>query len=662
MKNFFQNLFGKKPVAPDAQKRAAPEVLGYSPAPEFEPFKTGDLIQERWKVHRVIHGGMGLVYVVYDRKWREVFAAKTFQNQVFVHDPNIRVRFEKEALAWVNLDLHQNIAEARFLHVIDGQPFLFLEYVAGGDLSRWIGTPRLTNDLSQVLRFSVQFCDGMRHVIAKGVKAHRDIKPQNCLVTQDGILKVTDFGLAKVWDDALDFDGDHSASENSAPGLSQTGTAAGTCTHMAPEQFKDSKHVDVRADIYSFGVMLFQMVSGELPFLGRSFKEFAALHTRSTAPLHQIQNHRIRSVIEKCLRKNPEDRYASFDELRHNLAAVHKAETGFSTPEAADGNELTAHHLVNKGKSLGDLGQIEESIVCFEKATALDPSLAEAWLNKGASLTEIERHADGLVCFDRALALKPTLALAWAYKGHVLLGLGRLREALSALQKASELNPDDPAVWYRMGCALAKMDKHEDAIAAYRNVVRLDPRNVEGWFNMGHSVGLLGRHADVIKCCERALEIDSEVSRTWILKGLGFCSMDRFQDAISCFQRAEKLGDTTAAGHIANSRRSHSEWYFRLGSRYQQESNHAEAIVCYEKGLAINPSKAVIWVNKGTALLALKRASEAVICFDQAILLDPRDFGAWNNKGIALMSLGQPEDGLACITEAYRLRERSAGQ
>jgi tetratricopeptide (TPR) repeat protein len=142
---------------------------------------------------------------------------------------------------------------------------------------------------------------------------------------------------------------------------------------------------------------------------------------------------------------------------------------------------------------------------------------------------------------------------------------------------------------------------------------------------------------------------------------MGFGSMDRFQEALSCFQQAEKLGDTSAAGHIAHCRTSQAEWYFRLGSRYQQEGNHIEANACYEKGLALDPSKTVIWVNKGAALLALQRASEAVVCFDRAISLDPRDSSAWNNKGMALMSLGQREDGLACLTEAYRLKA-SAGQ
>jgi superkiller protein 3 len=209
---------------------------------------------------------------------------------------------------------------------------------------------------------------------------------------------------------------------------------------------------------------------------------------------------------------------------------------------------------------------------------------------------------------------------------------------------------------------LAKLDKHEDALACYENVVRLDPMHDQAWYAKGRSMGFLGRHGDVIKCCERALEINPHGSPSWILKGLGFCSMDRFHEALSCFQQAEKLGDDSAAGHIRNCRRAHADWYFRLGSRYQHEGNHTEANACYEKGLAMDPSKAVIWVNKGAALLALDRAAEAVTCFDRAIALDPNDPSAWNNKGIALMSSGQREEGAACLLKALKMRKEGQGQ
>ncbi|MGH9762529.1 MAG: protein kinase, partial [Blastocatellia bacterium] len=135
-----------------------------------EKWKIGDKIQNRWEIYNILGGpgksGMGIVYVVYDHELREPFAAKTYQER-FDRNPGVAHLFTKETLAWINLDAHQNITQARFVEIIQGKPYLFLEYVSGGDLSQWIGTPRLTEDLPQTLRFAIQFCDGMTHALSK---------------------------------------------------------------------------------------------------------------------------------------------------------------------------------------------------------------------------------------------------------------------------------------------------------------------------------------------------------------------------------------------------------------------------------------------------------------------------------------------------------------
>jgi tetratricopeptide (TPR) repeat protein len=218
------------------------------------------------------------------------------------------------------------------------------------------------------------------------------------------------------------------------------------------------------------------------------------------------------------------------------------------------------------------------------------------------------------------------------------------------------MNMNDAQELYEKAANLAASGRHEEAVACYETVLRINPHNSHIWFNLALSIGNLGRHQDVVKCCESALKIHPASSPLWILKGLGFLSMEQFHEAMACFQESEKLGDTSAGGHMERCRLAQAEWYFRLGSRYQQEGNNTEANACYEKGLALDPSKTVIWVNKGAALLALKRGPAAVACFDRAIALDPRDSSAWNNKGLALMSLGQHSDALACIKEAKRLR------
>src|SRR5262249_5500425 len=162
------------------------------------------------------------------------------------------------------------------------------------------------------------FCDGMMHALSKGITAHRDIKPQNCLITQDRMLKVTDFGLAKVFGAAV--------AEDAAPppagmsvGLSRQGGGAGPCTHEGPGEFDDAKHVDVRADIYSFGVMLYQMVTGKLPFEGRSWLEFEQLHKMQRVPPIENKPIELDGIVRQCLAKDPSNRYGRFDEIRDEL-------------------------------------------------------------------------------------------------------------------------------------------------------------------------------------------------------------------------------------------------------------------------------------------------------------------------------------------------------
>src|SRR5262249_35794026 len=157
-----------------------------------------------------------------------------------------------------NLGIHPNITRAEFvqrvpgrppkytgerawLEKVEARPFLFMEYLGGGDLGDWIGAPQLTRDLPQVLRFAVQFCDGMIHASLNGVEVHRDIKPQNCLITEEGELKVTDFGLAKTLNFAdLPYANEvlsRKQKRDSPTALTRTGRGAGTPAYMAPEQF-----------------------------------------------------------------------------------------------------------------------------------------------------------------------------------------------------------------------------------------------------------------------------------------------------------------------------------------------------------------------------------------------------------------------------------------
>src|SRR5262245_50160827 len=163
----------------------------------------GDWIGNRFQVFDVHEGGMSLVYVVNDHLAQagpQVVALKTLRSELM--QSRVRVsRFAAECRLWAQLGEHPNIVRAYSVEIIDGRPYAVLELVQGGDLNRWIGTPRL--DLARALRFALQFCVGMEHALRQGLHCHRDIKPGNLLVTEDETLKITDFGLARVCEELV---------------------------------------------------------------------------------------------------------------------------------------------------------------------------------------------------------------------------------------------------------------------------------------------------------------------------------------------------------------------------------------------------------------------------------------------------------------------------
>jgi len=564
--------------------------------------------QKRWEIYKVLGGGMGRVYIVYDHELENAFAAKTFQDELFKRNPMVAERFTQEALAWIRLDRHENIAEARFVENIQGRPFLFLEYVSGGDLSDWIGTARLSEDLPQVLRFAIQFCDGMSHALSKGIQAHRDIKPPNCLITEDHTLKVTDFGLAKVFDEARPPGGaGREVEAGNAPGLSigatRTGTGAGTPPYMAPEQFEDAKHVDVRADVYSFGVMLYEMLAGRLPFQGRTWQELERLHkTQPPPPLVTCHpslvtchsslvtcHSSLVTVVHTCLAKDPAARYANFDVLRGRLAEIYESLTGEATPQPRAGIDLDAVDYSNKGVSLvalgrpaealacyeraleinprdarvrsnkgnalGKLGRPDEALACYERALEISPRYAEAWCSKGVALGLLGRFAEALTCCERALEINPRYAEAWSNKGNALAGLARPDEALACHERALEINPRHPEAWYIRGVALANLGRHEEALTCYERALEINPRYAEAWCSKGVELGRLRRPAEALTCCDRALEIDPGSAEAWYFKGLALGNTGRIREALACLEQAQRLGVPQAAQAIAVCRR-----------------------------------------------------------------------------------------------------------
>jgi serine/threonine protein kinase/Flp pilus assembly protein TadD len=271
------------------------------------------------------HGGMGEVYLAYDHKLRRQVALKRLLTPTSFQ-PQAQARFIREAQAAAQLD-HPNVCTIYEVLEADGDCFIVMQYVAGEMLAARLERERLS--LTEALAITAQIADALATAHRAGV-IHRDIKPQNIMLNQQGVVKVLDFGIARL---AARQDG---AAVADASRLTTGGLILGTPNYMSPEQ-ACGQPVDARSDLFSLGVLLYEMLSGQPPFDAPSASEVIAnLLKAAPPPLNSVlpaASTELERVVQKALAKPPEERYQTAEALRDDLQRLQQ-EAEFVVPPA----------------------------------------------------------------------------------------------------------------------------------------------------------------------------------------------------------------------------------------------------------------------------------------------------------------------------------------
>lgn len=343
-------------------------------------FNTGDVIVDRYRIKgKIGKGGMGEVYMVRDIQTGERLALKTLLPQ-FAQDKKVVDRFIREVNAQRILD-HPGIIQIFGARQVENTLFYVMEYLDGVSVRALIKRGKIS--LKSTFRILYLLCDALDHAHEHTI--HRDLSPDNIMVLRDGTVKLLDFGLAKLTDSDSD--------------LTRTGIFIGKIHYCAPEQGVDAKSVDLRADIYSLGVMFHEMLSGDLPFVNKKLTQLVPELPKECD-----------DMVEKARALDPGDRFQSAKEFQNELVRIYGIVAGETVPDpeiyddklpdfVSDNDDIIQtlkQHMIPESNTPSKRGDSKESKGSSSRSKSKSPVRQTASKENGSSDGKSAPISDGL--------------------------------------------------------------------------------------------------------------------------------------------------------------------------------------------------------------------------------------------------------------------------
>jgi len=418
---------------------------GQGPSPVLQSqWKKGNVILDNYVVRgKLGEGGFGQVYLVHHMGWNLDLAVKKPRADKFKTERE-KSNFIKEAETWVDLGLHPHITSCYYVRLIDDMPHVFVEFVEGGSLGSWIrgnkgnlyvGNPQAV--LGRILDIAIQFAWGLGYAHNQNL-IHRDVKPDNALMTLDGRLKVTDFGLARGKESVL------GGGKQDAQIKIEVSGIAYSPYHCSPEQVV-GKVLSLKTDIWSWAVSVLEMFNGRITWAGGQIAD-SALETylrhggESNIPPMPAS---LVEILRDCLQRDPENRHRDILTVAAQLVRIFLDETGQNYPRKMPKHaELHSDNLNNKAVSMLDLGRNSDAAANWQASITNDPHHLETVFNYGYWQWQNGRQTDQkfLEQINSVRAFHPEHAnLDW-FSGLVHAEIGHLDNAIPHLKKSWQRN------------------------------------------------------------------------------------------------------------------------------------------------------------------------------------------------------------------------------
>jgi len=516
-------------------ERPAVDIAPTPPGESHEARLVGRTISHYQVLSLLGAGGMGAVYLARDPRLDRTVALKILPGELAADADRMR-RFTREAKAASALN-HPNVATIHDVGESDGISFIVMEHVEGETLLARIGrrmTPR------EVVDIAVQAADALDLAHAKGI-THRDIKPANLMLTHRGVVKVLDFGVAKVArSDESTLNGDWTVEPVTA-----VGSVVGSGPYMSPEQIVGGD-VDSRSDVFSLGVVIYQMATGQLPFSGSTRAEMKdrILHAApdTMMRLNPDTPLELERITLKCLDKRTDDRYQSARELLSDLWPLKRrldANAARAMPDAARLELLRRSGSHPGAAAVAPAVADDAAITDVPRASEASELVARGWAHlRSASFSEI---SDAVSAFQAATVIDPTYAAAYAGLAHAKIDQANDRHVLveafgdakAAALRAVALDHESADAQAALG--LVMLVAEWDWIAAERSFQRalaINPNHAEAYLHYGTLMEALGDLERGFQLKLKGLECDSTSALAHVQIAGSFWFQRRYDDVI----------------------------------------------------------------------------------------------------------------------------------
>jgi tetratricopeptide (TPR) repeat protein/tRNA A-37 threonylcarbamoyl transferase component Bud32 len=545
-------------------------------------------------IEEIGRGGMAVVYKARQKTLERIVALKVLPHQ-FTHDREFLDRFHREARVASQLR-HPHIVTIFDEGIEQGVHYIAMEYLTGTDLHTFIKR-RGKLDSDEAVRIVAPIAEALDYAHKMGV-VHRDVKSSNIIGTKTSGLVLMDFGIA------------HAVAGRK---LTRTGTVIGTPEYMSPEQ-ADGREVDARSDIYGLGVVLYECLTGELPFRGDNPLTVInkVIHEEPRRPSEVVGglNADVDRVIARSMAKEPRERYQSCGEMmsalegtnsgagrRRTEPPVPKVTRAESTrklePQRPARKEGEQRKKVNRVQRLINLIGVlvlylvilltqrrgEEGSV-LQKAQqarpqAVGPTVGQLRVQQQEQerkLAEERQKREALENEKRQVS-----------EANALFHEKQYPKALVAYKKVVERNPSDAFATFRIAYIYAEGKNYDEAIRFYKKAIQLNPNDALAYYNMGNAYSAKGDKDKAIEFYEKAIQLNP----------------------------------------------NDADVYNNMGTAYSAKGDKDKAIEFYEKAIQLNPSYASAYYNMGTAYLAKGDMEKTTECYQKAARLGNKDAQSW---------------------------------